>query len=69
MRALARIRIGGREEAGYGARASEWAAELAVHFECGRDWQRAVQYLEQAAHNDAQRHAPHEVRALLEALS
>jgi predicted ATPase/DNA-binding winged helix-turn-helix (wHTH) protein len=57
--------IGSREEAGYGAQASERAAELAVHFERGRDYQRAVQYLQQAAENAARRHAPHEAIALL----
>jgi predicted ATPase len=58
-------RIGAREEAGYGAQASAHAAELAMHFERGRDDRRAVQYLQQAAENAAQRHAPQEVIALL----
>jgi predicted ATPase len=40
--------IGEREEQGYGARAREIAAELAVHFERGRDYHKAVQYLQQA---------------------
>ena len=57
--------IGTRLEHAYGERTREVAAELAVHFECGRDWQRAVQYLQQAAANAAQRHAPQEVIALL----
>lgn len=39
-------RIGERKEAGYGERAGEIAAELAVHFERGRDYQRAVHYFE-----------------------
>ena len=43
--------IGEREEQGYGERAREIAAELAVHFERGRDYQRAVQYLQQAGEN------------------
>jgi predicted ATPase len=43
--------IGAREEAGYGAQAREIAAELAVHFERGRDYHRAVQYRHQAAEN------------------
>ncbi|HEV8718276.1 MAG TPA: AAA family ATPase, partial [Candidatus Binatia bacterium] len=42
-------RIGECEEAAYGPRASEVAAELAIHFECGRDYGRAVQYRRQAA--------------------
>jgi predicted ATPase len=58
-------RIGAREETGYGAQASAHAAELAMHFERGRDTPRAVQYLQQAAENAAQRHAPQEVIALL----
>jgi predicted ATPase len=57
--------IGSREEAGYGEGVSERAAELAVHFERGRDYQRAVPYLQQAAENAARRHAYHEVTALL----
>jgi predicted ATPase len=57
--------IGARLEAGYGAQAGARAAELAVHFERGRDTPRAVQYLGQAAENAAQRYAPHEVIALL----
>jgi DNA-binding winged helix-turn-helix (wHTH) protein/predicted ATPase len=44
-------RIGEREEAAYGTRAGEIAAALAVHFEQGRDYQRAVQYLQQAGEN------------------
>src|SRR5262249_41573826 len=41
--------IGRRLEAGYGAQAGTRAAELAMHFERGRDTPRAVQYLGQAA--------------------
>jgi predicted ATPase len=48
-------RIGEREEQAYGERASEIAAELAVHFERGRDYRRTVQYLEQAAARASQR--------------
>ena len=36
--------IGERLEAGYGERAKEIAAELAMHFERGRDYWRAVRY-------------------------
>ena len=43
--------IGEREEAGYEERAEEIAAALAVHFEHGRDYRRAVQYLRQAGEN------------------
>src|SRR5262249_60096646 len=58
-------RIGVCEETGYGAQARAHAAELAVHFERGQDTPRAVQYLHQAAENAAQRHAHHEVMALV----
>ena len=57
--------IGRRLEGGYGAQTGTRAAELAMHFGRGRDTPRAVQYLGQAAENAAQRHAPHEVIALL----
>jgi DNA-binding winged helix-turn-helix (wHTH) protein len=50
-------RIGARLESAYGSRASELAAELAVHFERGRDADRAVRYLQQAAETDRSRSA------------
>ena len=49
--------IGAREERGYGKQASEIAAELAMHFERGRDARRAVQYLGQAGENAARKSA------------
>jgi predicted ATPase len=49
--------IGEREEAGYGPQVRERAAELAMHFERGRDVQRAVQYLQYAADNALRRSA------------
>ncbi len=49
--------IGLREEVAYGKRAREIAAELAMHFERGRDYQRAVQYLTYAGKNASQRSA------------
>src|SRR5262249_56268454 len=52
--------LGMRLEAGYGVHTAEIAAELAVHFERGRDWQRAVQYLQQAAENATRRSADRE---------
>ena len=62
-------RIGEREEAGYGERAGEIAAELAVHFERGRDYRRAVRYREQAGENAIQRSAHVEaIRHLTKAL-
>ena len=50
-------RIGARLEAGYGARAEEIAAQLAVHFERGGAVQRAVHYWQQAGDTAARRHA------------
>lgn len=50
-------RIGERMEAGYGARVEDIAARLAVHFEEGRDYRRAVQYRHQAGEKAARRHA------------
>lgn len=50
-------RIGERAEAGYGEWAGEQAAELAMHFEQGRDYPRAVSYLQQAAENAVRRSA------------
>jgi DNA-binding winged helix-turn-helix (wHTH) protein/predicted ATPase len=53
-------RIGACEEEAYGLRARDIAAELAVHFEHGRDYQRAVQYLQHAAETAGQRYAHRE---------
>src|SRR5262249_51828255 len=58
-------RIGPCLEAGYGPQASTIAAELAVHFVQGRDYARAVPYLQQAADNAVHRHAYSETIALL----
>lgn len=44
-------RVGRREEIGYGARASEIAARLALHFELGNDYLRAITYYRHAATN------------------
>jgi tetratricopeptide (TPR) repeat protein len=51
------LRIGERKEAAYGSRAREIAMELAVHFEQGRDYRRAVAYLQQAGENALRRSA------------
>ena len=63
---LARLhqRIGARGEDAYGARASEIAGELAMHFERGRDFRRAAKYLAQAAENATRRFAYQEALAL-----
>jgi predicted ATPase len=52
--------IGEREEQGYGEQAREIAAELAVHFERGREYRKAVQYLQQAGENAVRRSANQE---------
>jgi DNA-binding winged helix-turn-helix (wHTH) protein/predicted ATPase len=54
--------VGGREEAAYGERAHEIAAELAMHFEQSGDLQRAVCYREHAAENARRRGAYKEAR-------
>ena len=55
--------IGERLEAGYGERAKEIAAELAMHFERGRDYWRAVRYRKYAAETALQRSAYSEAAA------
>ena len=50
-------RIGERGEEVYGERADEIAAELAMHFERGRDYKRAAKYLQRAADNAIRRFA------------
>jgi predicted ATPase len=58
-------RVGARLEAGYGARAGEIAALLAVHFERGGETPRAVHYWQQAGDNAARRNAYPEAIAAL----
>lgn len=58
-------RIGERIEGGYGERANEVAAELAVHFERGQDYGRTVRYLRRAGENAVLRSASHEAIQLL----
>ena len=50
-------RVGERAEGGYGAQAGDIAAELAMHFERGRDYHRAVAYLQRAADTAVRRYA------------
>ena len=57
--------VGRRAEAGYGPRAGDIAAELARHFEQGRDIWRAVIYLRQAADKALRRYANREAIDLL----
>lgn len=56
-------RIGARFETGYGERAGEIAAALAMHFERGRDFSRAVKYYQQAGENALRRYAHQEAIA------
>lgn len=53
-------RIAERKEAAYGERTREVAAELAAHFEQGRDYAKAVQYRRQAGEAAARSGAPQE---------
>ena len=57
--------VGARLEAGYGARAGEIAAQLAVHFERGGVVQRAVHYWQQAGANAVRRNAHHDAIAAI----
>ena len=57
-------RIAERGEEVYGERAREIAAELAMHFERGRDYKRAAKYLQRAADNAIRRHAYREAVVL-----
>ena len=59
------LRIAERKLAAYGERASEIAAELALHFEEGRDPHRALACHEQASAHAFQRSATSEARAHL----
>ena len=51
------LRMGERKEVAYGNRTREIAAELALHFEQGRDYRKAVQYLQQAGEKALKRSA------------
>lgn len=59
------LRIGERGVELYGARAGEIASELALHFEEGRDWARAIAHRRAAAANDVRRAANREAEAHL----
>ena len=52
--------VGERLEQGYGDQARDIAAELAVHFEQGQAYDKAVWYHQQAGHTALQRSANHE---------
>src|SRR5262249_12188467 len=57
-------RIGERIEQAYGQQAREIAAELALHFERGRNFSRAIHYLRQAGENATRRSAHSEAVSL-----
>ncbi len=59
-RARLHLLIGERGEEIYGELASDVAAELAMHFEQGYDYRRAVKHLQQAAQNHYLRYANRE---------
>jgi predicted ATPase len=63
-RAQMHRRISKSGEEIYGDRVGEIAAELAVHFDEGRDWNRAVKYHLLAAENASRRFANYEAVAL-----
>jgi len=63
-RAQIHQRIAQRGMVIYGDRTNEIAAELAMHFEQSRDWERALQYLIHAAENAVRKSAHHEAAAL-----
>jgi predicted ATPase len=63
-RAQLHHRVGEYLEKVYAERAEETAAELAMHFEQARDYQRAIHYLHQAAENATQRFANQEAVSL-----
>ena len=58
-------RIGERLETLFSSQLSEVAAELAYHFEEGRDWSRTVKYLRLSAEIATQRYAHREAATLL----
>jgi tetratricopeptide (TPR) repeat protein len=58
-------RIGAWAEQAYGSCGEERAAELAMHFERGHDYRRAVHYLQQAGAHAIQRGAHQEAISLL----
>ena len=57
-------RIGEQAEAIYGEHANEIAAELAMHFERGANYEHATKYLQHAADNDLRRFAYKDAVAL-----
>ena len=60
QRIIQHRRVGERLEVAYGTRVQEIAAELALRFEEGQDYNRALQYRWQAGTNATRRHAHQE---------
>jgi DNA-binding winged helix-turn-helix (wHTH) protein/tetratricopeptide (TPR) repeat protein len=58
-------RVGGSLERGYGNRAPEVASALALHFELGHDFPKAVRYLSLAAESSARRFSTREAASYL----
>jgi DNA-binding winged helix-turn-helix (wHTH) protein/tetratricopeptide (TPR) repeat protein len=58
-------RVGGSLERGYGDRAPEVASALALHFELGHDFPKAVRYLGLAAESSARRFSTREAASYL----
>src|SRR5271157_237916 len=65
-RAKLHLRVGERLEVLYAQRVSEVAAELAHNFEQGKDWPRAIKYLQLAADTAGRRLEPKRALELLE---
>jgi len=65
-RAMLHRRIGERLEALFAERLSDVAPELALHFEEGSDWSRAVRYLRLMAETAGRRYAPREATIILQ---
>ena len=59
------LRMGERQEVGYGRRANEIAVELALHFAEGREYRKAIHYLQQASETAVRRSANQEAISLL----
>ncbi len=65
QRARLHQQLGERLEAGYGERAIEIAAVLALHFDEGREFSKAIRYLVHAARNSSQRFSNSEAASYL----
>ena len=64
-RSITHQRVGECLERGYGARSDELASALALHFELGRDFPKALRYLGLAAESSARRFSTREAAGYL----